>query len=79
MPRYLKRGLDASAIEAADAIEFVLAGSTAVQIGTANFADPFIWTKVLDGLKDYLRRHDVARVTDLIGQIDTSPRAEVHA
>ena len=66
-------------VEAADAVEFMLAGSTAVQIGTANFADPFVWTKVLDGLKDYLRRHHVARVTDLVGQIDTSPRTEVHA
>jgi dihydroorotate dehydrogenase (NAD+) catalytic subunit len=66
-------------VEAADALEFMLAGSTAVQIGTANFADPFVWNKVLDGLKDYMRRHEVARVTDLIGQIDTSPRTEVHA
>jgi dihydroorotate dehydrogenase (NAD+) catalytic subunit len=66
-------------VEAADAVEFMLAGSTAVQIGTANFADPFVWTRVLDGLKDYLRRHHVARVTDLVGQIDTSSRAEVHA
>jgi dihydroorotate dehydrogenase (NAD+) catalytic subunit len=65
--------------DATDAIEFMLAGSTAVQIGTANFADPFVWTKVLDGLDDYLRRHQVPRVTDLIGQIDTSPRKEVHA
>src|SRR5688500_15587328 len=54
-------------VEAADALEFMLAGSTAVQIGTANFADPFVWTKVLDGLRDYMRRHDVGRVTDLIG------------
>jgi dihydroorotate dehydrogenase (NAD+) catalytic subunit len=66
-------------VEAADALEFMLAGSTAVQIGTANFADPFVWTKVLDGVRDYMRRHDVGRVTDLIGQIDTSPRTEVHA
>ncbi len=66
-------------VEAADAVEFMLAGSTAVQIGTANFADPFVWTRVLDGLKDYLRRHHVARVTDLVGQIDTSSRTEVHA
>jgi dihydroorotate dehydrogenase (NAD+) catalytic subunit len=66
-------------VDAADAIEFVLAGSTAVQIGTANFADPFVWTKVLDGIEDYMRRHRVNRVADLIGQIDTSPRKEVHA
>jgi dihydroorotate dehydrogenase (NAD+) catalytic subunit len=65
-------------VEAADAIEFILAGSTAVQIGTANFADPFVWGKVLTGLEDYLQRHRVARVSDLIGQIDTTPRKEVH-
>ena len=65
--------------EAYDAIEFMLAGSTAVQIGTANFSDPFIWTKVLDGLGDYLRRHEIQRVTDLVGAIDISPRKEVHA
>ncbi|MGH9173400.1 MAG: dihydroorotate dehydrogenase, partial [Vicinamibacterales bacterium] len=41
--------------EAADAVEFILAGASAVQIGTANFADPFVWTKVLDGLEDYMR------------------------
>ena len=65
--------------EAADAIEFMLAGSTAVQIGTANFSDPFVWNKVLDGVDDYMRRHEIARITDLIGQIDTTPRREVHA
>ena len=64
---------------AADAIEFMLAGSTAVQIGTANFSNPFVWTKVLDGLDDYMRRHEIARVTELIGQVDTTPRREVHA
>ena len=65
--------------DAADVVEFMLAGSTAVQIGTANFADPFVWTKVLQGLDDYLSRHQVSRVVDLVGQIDTSPRAVVHA
>jgi dihydroorotate dehydrogenase (NAD+) catalytic subunit len=66
-------------VEAADAIEFMLAGSTAVQIGTANFADPYVWNKVLDGLQDYMSRHEVQRVSELIGRIDTSPRTEVHA
>jgi dihydroorotate dehydrogenase (NAD+) catalytic subunit len=65
--------------EAADAIEFMLAGATAVQIGTANFSDPFVWSKVLDGVADYMRRHEIARVADLIGQVDTTPRREVHA
>jgi dihydroorotate dehydrogenase (NAD+) catalytic subunit len=62
-----------------DVIEFMLAGATAVQIGTINFADPFVWTKVLDRLRDYGARHNLARITDLIGAVDTTPRKEVHA
>ncbi len=65
--------------DAADAVEFILAGSSAVQIGTANFADPFVWDKVIEGLDDYMIRHDVARVADLVGNVDTTPRREVHA
>jgi dihydroorotate dehydrogenase (NAD+) catalytic subunit len=64
---------------AVDALEFMLAGATAVQVGTANFADPCIWSKVLDGIADYLQRHRVNRVADLIGAVDTTPRTEVHA
>ena len=60
--------------DARDALEFMIAGSTAVQVGTANFVDPFIWSKLLDGMGDYLRRHGVARVADLVGSIDTSTR-----
>jgi len=59
---------------AADALEFVIAGAAAVQVGTANFVDPFIWTKLLDGIGDYLERHAVARVADLTGTIDTDAR-----
>jgi len=59
---------------ATDALEFIIAGATAVQVGTANFVDPFIWSKLLDGMGDYLRRHGVARVADLVGSIDTSTR-----
>jgi dihydroorotate dehydrogenase (NAD+) catalytic subunit len=66
-------------VDARDAVEFMLAGSTAVQIGTANFADPMVWSKVLSGLQEYMARHDVARVTDLVGKIDTSSGREVHA
>ena len=62
-----------------DVVEFMLAGATAVQIGTINFADPFVWNKVLEGLRDYMTRHGVTRVTDLIGAVDTRPRKEVHA
>ena len=57
---------------ARDALEFMIAGATAVQVGTANFADPFIWTKLLDGIREYLDRHGIQRVADLTGSIDTS-------
>jgi dihydroorotate dehydrogenase (NAD+) catalytic subunit len=57
-------------MSAADAIEFILAGATAVQVGTANFVDPFIWPKLADGLRDYMSRHAVARVSDLVGAVD---------
>ena len=59
---------------ARDAIEFLIAGATAVQVGTANFVDPFIWPKLLDGLRDYLHRHRIARIQDLVGTIDTTSR-----
>jgi dihydroorotate dehydrogenase (NAD+) catalytic subunit len=57
-----------------DALEFIIAGAAAVQVGTANFVDPFIWGKLTTGLRDYMERHDVARVADLVGTIDTSSR-----
>jgi dihydroorotate dehydrogenase (NAD+) catalytic subunit len=57
--------------DARDALEFMIAGADAVQIGTANFVDPFIWSKLLDGMGDYMRRHDVARIADLVGTVDT--------
>jgi dihydroorotate dehydrogenase (NAD+) catalytic subunit len=57
--------------DARDVLEFMIAGATAVQVGTANYVDPFIWSKLLDGLRDYLTRHDVARVADLVGTVDT--------
>jgi dihydroorotate dehydrogenase (NAD+) catalytic subunit len=59
---------------ARDALEFMIAGATAVQVGTANFVDPFIWAKLLEGIRQYLVRHDMPRVSDLTGTIDTSAR-----
>ena len=52
----------------------MIAGATAVQVGTANFVDPFIWTKLIDGIRDYMTRHRIARLADLVGTIDTSTR-----
>ncbi len=57
--------------DARDALEFMIAGATAVQVGTANFVDPFIWPKLLDGIREYLQRHQIARIADLVGTIDT--------
>jgi len=56
--------------DARDALEFMIAGANAVQVGTANFVDPFIWTKLLDGLCDYGRRHQVERLSDLVGTVN---------
>ena len=53
-----------------DALEFIIAGASAIQIGTANFVDPFIWDKVIAGLSAYLERHRIARVADLVGRLD---------
>ena len=61
--------------DARDALEFMIAGATAVQVGTANFVDPFIWTKLVDGIRDYLQRHRIARVSDLVGTVDTHASA----
>ncbi len=57
---------------ARDALEFIIAGANAVQIGTANFVDPFIWPKLLDGIRDYGQRHNIARVSDLVGTVARS-------
>ena len=54
-----------------EALEFLIAGASAVQIGTANFGDPAIAGRVADGIADYLRRHDMASVHDLIGSLKT--------
>jgi dihydroorotate dehydrogenase (NAD+) catalytic subunit len=45
-----------------------------VQVGTANFVDPFIWTKLLDGIQAYGERHQIARLAELTGSLDTSAR-----
>jgi len=57
-------------MNAKDAIEFILAGATAIQLGTANFIDPQISVKVVEGIKDYMIRHQVSDINDLIGAIN---------
>lgn len=48
-----------------DAIEFILAGASAIQIGTANFIDPAITVKVVDGINDYMTRHSIHKLSDI--------------
>jgi dihydroorotate dehydrogenase (NAD+) catalytic subunit len=57
-----------------DALEFIIAGAAAVQVGTANFVDPFIWRKLHDGLCEYMTRHRIPRLQDLMGTLDTATR-----
>ncbi|OPZ28052.1 MAG: Dihydroorotate dehydrogenase B (NAD(+)), catalytic subunit [Bacteroidetes bacterium ADurb.BinA174] len=54
---------------AADAIEFMLAGATAIQIGTYNFIDPAVSIKVIDGIVDYMDRHNIKLVSEIIGKL----------
>ena len=62
---------------AEDAIEFLIAGASAVQVGTANFVDPFIWGKLTSGLDAYMTRHHIARVADLVGSLHIPAKAHV--
>ena len=57
-------------MNASDAIEFILAGATAVQIGTANFIDPQVSVKVIKGIEKYLERYKISSVQELIGKME---------
>jgi dihydroorotate dehydrogenase (NAD+) catalytic subunit len=52
-----------------DAIEMILAGATAVSIGTANFNDPKVSEKVAFGIEDYMKKYNVADIRELIGAV----------
>ena len=58
-------------MNATDAIEFLLAGSSAIQVGTANFIDPQISIKIIDGIEDYCKKNGIPQVADLIGGLIT--------
>ena len=59
---------------AEDALEFMIAGANAVQVGTMNFVDPFIWPKLMDGLHAYMAAHGIVRLQDIVGTVDTTAR-----
>ena len=54
---------------AADALEFLMAGAKAIQVGTANFIDPAVTMKIVDGLEDYCKRHGISDINEIIGII----------
>jgi dihydroorotate dehydrogenase (NAD+) catalytic subunit len=56
---------------ARDAIEFLLAGASAVQLGTVNFTHPGRWVEVIAGMREYLERHGIGRAGDLVGKLET--------
>jgi dihydroorotate dehydrogenase (NAD+) catalytic subunit len=57
-----------------DVLEFMIAGANAVQVGTMNFVDPFIWAKLMDGIRAYMTTHAITRLQDIVGTVDTSAR-----
>jgi dihydroorotate dehydrogenase (NAD+) catalytic subunit len=56
---------------ASDAIEFLLAGASAVAVGTASFLEPDCAVRIIDGLEAYCARHNVPRLSDLVGALTT--------
>ncbi len=54
---------------AEDAIEFMLAGATAVSVGAANFINPYVTEEIVKGIEDYMTRYNVADIKDLIGAV----------
>jgi len=55
---------------AEDAVEFLMCGATAIEIGTANFIDPAVTIKVRDGISEWLDRHGCSSVQEIIGTIE---------
>ena len=56
-------------MEATDAIEFILAGASAIQVGTANFIDPQVSVKIIEGIDEYLEQHDIGSIAELVGAL----------
>lgn len=54
---------------AEDALEFILAGATAISVGTANFFNPYATVEIAEGIENYMKRHNIEKLTDLIGAV----------
>ena len=59
---------------ATDAIEFLLAGASAVEVGTYNFVDPAVTTQIVHGIEDYMLRHGITDIQELIGGLDVTKK-----
>lgn len=59
---------------ATDAIEFLLAGASAVEVGTYNFVDPAVTTQIVNGIEDYMLRHGITDIKYLIGALDVTKK-----
>lgn len=55
---------------AEDALEFILAGASAVAVGAANFVNPYATVEILEGIEEYMRRYRIENLTDLIGAVE---------
>ena len=55
---------------AEDAIEFLLAGASAVAVGAMNFVNPYATVEVVEGIETYMKQYDIEKVTDLIGAVE---------
>ena len=56
-------------MNARDALEFIMAGATAIEVGTANFIDPAVTVKIVDGIAEYLDRHNLPDIASIRGII----------
>jgi dihydroorotate dehydrogenase (NAD+) catalytic subunit len=63
---------------ASDALEFFITGATAIQVGTANFVNPVAVLEIIDGIREYLIRHEIADIAELIGSLNIHPSEEGH-
>ena len=53
-----------------DAIEFMLAGATAISIGVGNFVDPYTSLKTIEGIENYMKKYNIENVTDIVGVVN---------
>ena len=60
---------------AGDALEFLIAGACAVQVGTATFVNPWAALEIVDGIADYCRTHGISQIADLVGSLAAPTKA----